>query len=206
MKRRALLLAGLLVTGCGTVAPVPPDVFIRLDVLPPTNPSSRPWTRGVLRVAPIVASGLHKERALAITRDAGQSLAQAHHQLWIDGPERMLQYELARYLRAAAVAKSVGTEPAPAATLVVSGRIIRFEQEIEDTSAVMRVHLELSARELGNDRSLTREYAAGERLDDATPGAAARAMNRAVGEVFAAFVRDAGTAFAVPGTAGKTLP
>ncbi|MGE3389513.1 MAG: ABC-type transport auxiliary lipoprotein family protein [Gammaproteobacteria bacterium] len=206
MTRRALLLAGVLAAGCGSVAPVPPDVFIRLDVPPPAAPVRSPWTGGVIRVAPLVASGLHKERALAITRDAGQSLAQAHHQLWIDPPERMLQHELARYLRAAAVASSIGTGPAVDTALAVSGRILRFEQEIEPGAMKMRVHLELSASARGKRGILTREYAASAPLDDATAGAAARAMNRAVGDVFAAFVRDAGSAFPGPETAGKPAP
>jgi len=181
----------LLLCGCGTVTPLPQDVFLRLDVTAPTKTVAKPWTTGALRVAPLVASGLHKERQLAYTRDQGNSLQQSHHQLWVDSPEKLLQYEVARYLRQARVATEVGTDYAARAALVVSGRVLRFEQVIDRAASGMSATVELALRHGKADEwVLAKEYAAFEPLAESTPTAAAQAMSRALATICAAFVAD----------------
>lgn len=207
MRRCAALILGVFLAGCGAVQPVPPDVFLRLEVAGPTAPVRQPWRTGTIRVAPLSASGLHKERALAYTRDNGSSLQQAHHQLWIDSPERLVQYEIARYLRRAGVAAEVSTELTANTALVISGRVLRFEQDQRADSTVMRASLELAARDPARDQwHFVKEYAALEPLPEPTATAAAQAMSRALGAICAAFVDDVDTAISEATRAGTSAP
>jgi ABC-type uncharacterized transport system auxiliary subunit len=177
-------------TACGSVAPLPEDVFLRLAVAVP-SPVGAPWTAGDIRIAPPVASGLYKERALAYTRDGGSSLQQSRYQLWIDSPEHMLQQELAAYLRGAQPGVQVVTESAAKSRLVVAGRITHFEQLARSDSLSMMAGLELTVRDLQREQTLlVKAYVATEPMEDATPTAVAQAMSRAVATICAAFVVD----------------
>lgn len=193
MKRLMGLLGWMfLLTACGSVAPTPEEVFLRLEMPAPNPTGAKRWTEGNLRVAPMLASGLHKERALAYTRDHGSSLQQSRYQLWVDSPEHMLQYEIAAYLRGAQVAPQIMTEHSSKAQLVVMGRITRFELLARSDASSMLAGIELTVRDASRDQSLfVKDYLANEPMDGATPTAVAQAMSRAVATICAEFVADA---------------
>ncbi len=196
---RQLIIAGLTVAlaACGAVAPLPEEVFLRLAV--PAPASAGDGTVGELRVAPIIANGLHKERALAYTRDDGHSLQLSHHELWIESPEQLLQQELATYLRGALGGLQVVTETSAHAARVVTGRITRFEQQLQKDGKSMVAGLELAVRDPRQGNTLfVKSYSATEPLHEATPSAIAQAMSRAVAAIFAAFIVDAGDTLKPP--------
>jgi ABC-type uncharacterized transport system auxiliary subunit len=195
LKPNLIVLLSLLLTGCGTVAPIPEDVFLRLQLTTAPVLAETPWGAEEVRVTPLVASGVHKERALVYTSDHGSSLHQANHLLWIDHPEHMLQHEIARYLRAAKIAPQVLTEHSTHTRLVVSGRLLRFEQVTQDGLPSMSVEIELMVRDAPRDRRLfEKAYAVTETQDERTATAAALAMSRAVATLCAAFVADVSAA------------
>ncbi len=187
-----MAVLALVLAACGSVAPLPEEVFLRLTVLMPASPASGHASPGELRVAPLVASGLHKERALAYTRDGGQSLQLSHDEFWIDSPEQLLQQALAACLRGA-LHERVVTEASPQVKRFVTGRITRFEQQFAADGTSMVAGLELTVREVRHEHTLfSKTYVETEALEEATPTAVARAMSRAVGTICATFVGDAG--------------
>lgn len=184
-----------LLAGCGAPAPVPDDVFLRLSA-PPVIPSTgRTWPADEVRVAPIAASGLHRERALVVTEDAGSTLTQSRYRLWIDSPERMLQAYFAACLRDAGVAPRVVDEPGARTGFAVVGRLLRFEQEIGPGTSRVIASIEFAVRDVRREESVfTRDFSAEEVLTDASPTAVAQGMSRATARICADFVGTAGPA------------
>jgi ABC-type uncharacterized transport system auxiliary subunit len=194
LRRVGLWLLGTL-AGCATVAPVPQDVFLRLS-LPQTIPTSgQPWPGEEIRVAPIAASGLHRERPLVLTEDAGSTLTQSRHRLWIDSPERLLQSFFMDCLRDANVAPRIVAEPGAQTGLVVSGRLLRFEQEVRPGATQVVAGVEFVVRDVRrNDTLLAREFSAEETLADASPTAIAQGMSRAAARICTDLASAAGLA------------
>lgn len=194
MKRVRFGLVGVL-AGCGAVAPVPQDVFLRLS--PPASiPSAgQAWPGEEVRVAPIAASGLHRERPLVVTEDAGSTLMQSRYRLWIDSPERLLQSYFTACLREAGIAPRVVAEAGARTGFAVSGRLLRFEQEVQPGAARVVAGVEFVVRDVRRDDAVfARTFSAEEALADTTPTAIAQGMSRATARICADFVSAAGPA------------
>lgn len=180
--------------GCGGIPPLPQEIFIRLT--PTASPSNVVrFPAGVAwRVAPFHGSGIHKERALAYTRDHGNSLQQQSRIFWLDSPERLLQATLAAYLRAGADA-SVTTERSSGAGLEVFGVIQRFEQDLSEDQVALDAGLVIELRRQPSGHLLfTKEYRVRQPTSDATALHAATAMSEAVAQIYAQFAADAAAA------------
>jgi ABC-type uncharacterized transport system auxiliary subunit len=193
--RRASLFVLIAATGCGTVAPVPDDVFLRLS-LPVVAPevSTAGWTKGEVWVAPVKASGLYHERAVAYSTDQGSSLRQHRYLFWLDSPGELIQATLRDFLRANRVAPQVVEKSSPVVTLEVETTLDKFEQHIAPSENVMQVQLSFAIRDHLTARSLfSRTYTAAETSTD-SPTEIAAAMGRGTAHVYALFVRDASAA------------
>ncbi|MCU7813295.1 MAG: PqiC family protein [Candidatus Thiodiazotropha sp. (ex Notomyrtea botanica)] len=102
------LVWSLLLTACATSEPIPEDHFYRL--LSPSNPTplEKPIINGVLKVEPIKAFGIYRERAILFSRsDSPEILKQHHYHHWIDTPTRLIRDQLVDYLRKSAIAETV---------------------------------------------------------------------------------------------------
>jgi len=187
---------------CGSVAPTPQDVFMRLQLGKPKV--SDAWSDSAVRVLPLSAASLYNERALVYTRDLGYSLKQSPNLLWIDNPRRMLQHAIADYLREAGIAPTVATHEHGGELLVI-GHIAHFERSADAGSAVMRAAIGFVIRRVDGDRALfAKEYAHTVSIGDATPTAQAQAMSEAVAHICAEFVADSGRALQLSIAKGAT--
>ena len=190
MRSAAYALWIGLVSGCGTVTPVPEDVFLRLEVASVSSSTTAPWHPGVLRIAPFRADGLHQERAVIITAD-GVTLRRHPNYYWIADPPHLLQQQLQRYLRAARIAAKIVTERELDEALVLRGEIVRFELNTTKPG-VLDLELGFSLVEVAREREVFhQEYRVQQPLAEVTPAAVAHGMSKAVAKIYADFVTDA---------------
>lgn len=127
--RPALLLAALLLAGCG--APTVPDfTYFRLPRAQPLEVAAAPLFDEPIVVDAFGADGLYADQSLIYALDPGaQQLRQYHYQLWTDPPTRILQRRLIAQLRASKIAGQVTDElPASNAAIRISGIILRFDR------------------------------------------------------------------------------
>ena len=114
----------LLAAGCVKAPPVPPDQFYRLPEPVSDQVTKLVQWRGLVLVTALRSDGLHTERALVFSEDAGAlSLARYHYHHWIDGPPKLVQEYVASRIRAAASEAMVITERAGRPEIVVSGKV-----------------------------------------------------------------------------------
>ncbi len=185
-------MLALCLGGCGSVEPLPQDVFLRLPAMPAAAaPAAQALTSGTLRVAPLKANGLFKERALVRTDEAGVVLEQHRYRHWQDNPEVLLQLALADYLRAASAADIVTVDPDRVAALEIAGRIEAFELVEAAGGDRMRIALVLTLRRRADrEPLLERRYEDYQRVADSTSSAAAAAMGSAARAAFGRFLAD----------------
>jgi len=105
------LLIGLIaaaLTGCSGSARVPENSFYRLDIPAPAEVRVVPVLDGTLRIEVGAAAPIYRDRSLLYSSaDAPARLQRYHYHHWIDTPPRLLEQQLADYLRAAGVASQV---------------------------------------------------------------------------------------------------
>jgi len=188
-KRRALVLAFTVVAlaGCGTFSAPPRDQFHRLSPVAFGTGGARAVDTPIVFVAPFGASGLHGERALVYAHADGTSLEQYGYHYWIDSPRVMLQQGLAATLRRTLSAR-VLTEPGAGESIVVRGRIERFERVDHGDAAgaaVVALHFDVYPAR-GAAPVLTRTYEREQTLETDEPGDYVNATSRATQEIFAA--------------------
>lgn len=183
----------LLLAACAGPA-APPDSFYRIEPGPPAQRFTRPPLPGVLEIGRLAADDVVAERAIAFARAEGGPLSHYKYDFWSEPPGLMLQDRLSHYLAAAGLADRVVT---PDLQLlpdwILRGKVRRFEQ----IAAGNRVEIDLELSVVGaRDGGLilmetytARVDAGSERVEDA-----ARAMNKAVTEVFARVLADLGRA------------
>lgn len=189
-----VLWLALAASGCGTVEPIPEDVYVRLPFVAGT-PASPALTDGKIRVGPFRASGIHKERAVAYTRDDGISLQQHPYYFWLDSPEHMLQEALVDFLRSAGAAPSVLMYRDQSADLEIRGRIKWFERAFADRGVSARLAVELVLRRRADGRTLLRqEYAESRPAADSSIQQSAVAMGAALQDIYRRFLADAAKA------------
>ena len=114
----------------------------------------------------------------------------AYH-LWADSPERMLQQQLAEFLRAAHVADQVATPDVGAEPNWIAGGTLRRLDVVGGSAPAADVELELWLRDAGGRTPPFRQTyrverpAGGDGME-----AAVRALSEAVGAAFEAFLAD----------------
>ncbi|MGH8597594.1 MAG: ABC-type transport auxiliary lipoprotein family protein [Gammaproteobacteria bacterium] len=186
-----LLVASLgTLASCGSVAPLPDDVFLR-PALPTTEvraSGAQGWTNGELRVAPVKAAGLYHERAIAYSDDDGASLRQHRYLFWLEPPEEIVRQSLIEHLRASGVAPQVVSQSSTAVSLEVVATIKRFEQLVSAEGRAMQAEVGFQIRTLPDGESVfNQSYRAREVCTEATAAASALAMGRALDGVFTQF-------------------
>ena len=190
MRFAVIVLLGVALSGCGTVAPIPEDVFLRLDV-PAPSVVAAPWTPDSLRVALLTAAGVHNERAVMVTRD-GVTLRRHPYFFWTADPPHLVQQTLQSYLAAAQVAKQVVTERGTGEGLVVDGALERFEYDLTAPPGALVLKMVLRLVDAKRGRVvLEREFSAEQRVSDSTAAALAHGLQAAVARVYADFVTEA---------------
>jgi len=190
----ALLMLGL--AGCfGGGDPPPRDRYYRISVSPP-DPAPAPLgvlSSGVLSVTPLDADGLLRERPVLYSRSGqGQQVEQHDYHYWSDPPTRMLQGEIARYLKQSGLARTVVTpELRIRPDFEIIGRVNRLERVLGDGPPRVVAELELAVIDTTKDRVvINQRYRAEVASGNGSVAAAVLAINEALGKILGAFVDD----------------
>ena len=185
-------------TGClGSTETVPPDHYYRITVNEPGQPAASVAFPGVLSIATFDGDGFVRGRPLLFSSSELQgqdTLRQHNYHYWVDSPSRLLQGQLATYLKNSALADSVVTpEMRVHADFELLGKILRLERVLGAGPSRVMVKLELSVVRL-SDHTLvsTNTYSSEINCIDDSVSAAIAAMNQAVGKIFNDFVAGAG--------------
>jgi ABC-type uncharacterized transport system auxiliary subunit len=189
--RFGLAAAVLAVSAC-VAGPAPRDHFYRITVPAPAASRAEPLLPGTLVVQRLASDDLLRERPIAHRESPGSAEVTpfAYH-LWADSPERMLQQQLAAFLRAARVAEPVATPDVGAEPDWIAGGSLRRFDLVGGDAAAAEVELELWLRDA---RGRTPPFRQTYRVDRPAGGdgmeAAVQALSEAVGAAFEAFVAD----------------
>ncbi|MDA0240074.1 MAG: ABC-type transport auxiliary lipoprotein family protein [Proteobacteria bacterium] len=179
---------------CAQSTAVPEDHYYRLSAVSEQGAvnSANPVLQGTLEVDRFVADGLSAGRALIFSRPQESHKVQPYnYHFWTEPPPIMLQNHLVAYLRSTGVAKNVVTpelriEP----EFIVSGRIIRFEQNVGSPGRVL-VELELGLKETRTDRLVhVKADRAETSTPDAAPGKTIPAFSQSIAQIYKQFVDD----------------
>ncbi len=177
---------------CSPAPPIPNDHFYGL---PEPEVGASPFQiDGIILVRSFEADGLHMERAILFSEDSqGLELQQHHYHFWQDAPPRLLQHQLVAFLRASAAARMVVTDPEVDPELAISGRLFRWQRQLNEAEVTARVALELRLDRIGQPQPLlVQSYSA----DVLAPGDSVRdsigAFERAANQVFTQFLEQAG--------------
>ena len=174
--------------------PLPGDTFYRLkiDAGSVSNLTGSPWTDKTIQVAKFRGSGLYRERAIAFSDHDEVIVKQHRYHLWIDSPERMLQNELIRYLRAAGAAPRISGSEAATDGFIIRGQIHQMDQVVEGgaISATVILAFELVGRGPAPP-IFSREYRESRVVSSDEMRVTAVAMSDAVRAIFERFVVDA---------------
>ena len=151
LKAIFLSFTVIFVVGCGGVAPIPSDTFYRLGKLETqASPNISAWTDRSIVVERIRANGIYKDRALALLKSDGVSLAQSDYHYWNDSPELLVQQRILEQGVRLGIAPNLTLDMVGGAAYVISGRLLRFERvKGADDSFGVAVELVLSVRAAG---------------------------------------------------------
>ncbi len=194
---RKLVPTLLLIFGLAACAapPLPDDHYYRLDIDAPGAAPATPPLMTSINVQRINMVGIYGERPLLYSSaQAPTELRQYHYHFWADSPARLIQEQLADYLRAAHLARDVtattnGTSAAAAYQL--DATVLRFEQTLDGAGARAKVELELTLqRTADGQRVFRKRYRADIPTRDSTPLAATQGLSKALAQCFAAFNTD----------------
>jgi len=181
--------------GCAKVPPVPTDDFYRLPPPQAAQRATAPWTEGIILVRALRADGLHSDRALLYTDDAkGLMLKRYAYHLWVDPPPKMIQQQLAAYLRAIGASRMVMTSTDAAPDLVVKGRIERFERQVQESGVTTHVELQLQLEDRSGTPLLLKDYVADVPAADDGIMATVNAIDEGLNRIYAQFAGDAAKA------------
>ncbi len=197
MRRLVPIIAACwTLAGClGSTETVPPDHYYRITVDKPDQPAPSVAFPGVLSIATFDGDGLVRGRPVLFNTGGRKgTLRQHNYHYWVDSPSRLLQGQLANYLKNSALAESVVTpEMRVRADYELVGKIVRLERVLGVGPPRVAVKLELSVVRL-SDHTLvsTNTFSSEVNCIDDSVGAAITAMNQAVGKIFNEFVAGAG--------------
>jgi ABC-type uncharacterized transport system auxiliary subunit len=187
------VLVSLLLAACAGNPPVPDDHYYRLTAIEPGQVEIAPRLKGVLKVDPIQAYGIYRERALLYSRsEHPEELQQHRYHYWIDTPSRLIRDQLVDYLRASQIAGSIAGSQLPIqGDMKLKLSLKQFERVIDKSSAHrVRVTLEALLVNADGKQLMNRRY---ERLlttSDPSIAASVRAFNRALSEIYAELSKD----------------
>jgi ABC-type uncharacterized transport system auxiliary subunit len=185
----AAALAALALPGC-VAGPAPRDHFYRLAVPAPAENRAAPLLPGTLLIQRLASDDLLRERPI-VRRDSPDSAEvtpYAYH-LWADSPERMLQQQLAAFLRAAHAAEQVVTPDVGAEADWTAGGSLRRLDIVGGAAAEVEIELWLrDAR--GRTPPFRQTYRVERPVDGDGVEAAVRALSEAAGAAFEAFLAD----------------
>ncbi len=182
-----------IVTSCAS-GPGPEDHFYRLRAGAPETRLEQPVFPGTVEVDLFRSDALAGERLLLARAEPGSlEIRRLPYHYWVDAPTRMVQTEVATYLRAAGAADRVIT---PATRVepdyVLRGRIVRLERVLGGPTPRARIELEISVvRERGRELVLLVSYDEEESAQDGSIEASVVAFNRALTRILERFVADA---------------
>jgi ABC-type uncharacterized transport system auxiliary subunit len=186
-------LISLLLTACATSPPVPDDHYYRLTTLQPEQANNSPKLKGVLKVDPVKAYGIYRERALVYSRsEHPEELQQHRYHYWIDTPSRLIRDQLVDFLNASQIADNVA-----GSQLVVQGdnklklSLKQFERVI-DSSAPHRVRVTLDALLVNaeGEQLMSQRYHQELTASDPSMAGAVRAFNLALHEIYRDLLKD----------------
>lgn len=199
MKRiLSIFAASAALSGClGASTPVPPDTYYRIEARPSERVAPSPVFSGVLSVESFDADGLIRERPLLFSDESPvHGIRQLNYHFWIDPPTRLLQSQLAAYVRNSGLAGTVVTPDMRVhADFELQGRVRRLERVMTEGSPSVVAEVELTLIRAEDRRLLFSDTYTAEiaTKDDSVPAAVA-AINEAVSEIFQSFVSEAGGA------------
>lgn len=134
---------------------VPTDRYYRLPRPNVSLPGTPLLNHGIIVVRRFSADGLHAGRAMLYLEEGSPLiLHRYHYHLWSDNPPKLVQHQLAAFLRGARAAPMVLTDPSVPADLTISGKIHRFEQQRRKRGATAVLALELRLDKQGQSRPL----------------------------------------------------
>lgn len=186
-------LVGLLLAACASSPPVPDDHYYRLTTVQPEQSNVSPKFKGVLKVDPVKAYGIYRERALLYSRsEHPEELQQHRYHYWIDTPSRLIRDQLVDFLRASQIAESVaGSQLQVQGDLKLKLSLKQFERVIEK-SAAHRVRVTLEALLIASDgkQLMTKRYQRELATSDPSMPSSVRAFNLALHEIFGDLLKD----------------
>lgn len=189
-----LLLVSLLAGCLGQAPPLPRDHYYRILVPHKGGDRARPVFAGVVSIPPLEADGLLRERPLLFSASGAAHQMQQHdYHHWSDPPTRMLQGELASYLRQSRFGEAVVTSDIRIRPdFEVVGRIKRLERLLGGGAPRVAAELELALVHLADNRMLVIDtYSVELSSRGGSVEASVMALNRAVTEIFGRFLEDA---------------
>ena len=175
-------------SACTSFAAPRKDQFYRLpDSIENTSLSAGAGV--IVYVPPLLASGLHGERALIYAHDDGTSLEQYTYHYWVDSPRLLLQQALAAQLRVGG-ARRIVTAPSADAKYTVRGYLRKFERH-GLAPGTAEVSLEFELLEASSDApEFVRAYQRSVPLRDAEMATCAAALGQAAQDILASLVTD----------------
>ncbi|MBT3306276.1 MAG: hypothetical protein HN377_07300 [Alphaproteobacteria bacterium] len=185
------VMCAVLLTACGSAAPVPEDQFYRLKVQTPSN-AGKVLFPGTLEVDRFVADGLTAGRPIVYS-ESGKTyqVKEFHYHFWTQPPTVMLRDELVSYLRARKVSDVVVTPEMRAnPDYILTGKILRLEKIVGTTpKAVLEV--ELGLRKPGGGKILFLNTYRKETVSGGTGvDAAVKSLNTSLTDIYKKFVDD----------------
>jgi ABC-type uncharacterized transport system auxiliary subunit len=183
----------LLLSACASSPPVPDDHYYRLTMLQPEQTMERPKFTGVLKVDPVKAYGIYRERALLYSRsDHPEELQQHRYHYWIDTPSRLIRDQLVDFLRASQIAENVAGSQLPVQGDIKLKLSLKQFERVIDKSEPQRVRVTLDALLLNADGKplLTRRYQRLLTTSGASIAASVRSFDQALSEIYAELLKD----------------
>jgi len=195
MRKSALIIAAaamLLLSACGTPAPVPKDYYYRINEIAPADTLASPKLDGVLMVERFVGDGLLGGRPIVYAEAEKSHVLEAYsYHFWIDSPPALLSDQMISFLRKAKAAKAVVTPEMRVKTdFILTGRIRHMERVLGDPGkAVIEVELALK-RSDGDSLMMVKTYKAEPTNEKGGVEGSVVAMSEALDDIFNRFLKD----------------
>jgi ABC-type uncharacterized transport system auxiliary subunit len=187
------VVISLLLTACAGSPPVPDDHYYRLATLQPEQTEGAPKLKGILKVDPVKAYGIYRERALLYSRsEHPEELQQHRYHYWIDTPSRLIRDQLVDFLRASQIAESVAGSQLPLqGDMKLKFSLKQFERVI-DKSAAHRIRVTLDALlvDANGNPLLTRRYERLLTVSGSSIAASVRSFDQALSEIYEELLKD----------------
>lgn len=187
------LLPLLLLGACAVAPPVPDDHYYRLLPGQPPARSVAPRIPGTLKVEPVKAFGIYRDRALLYARqNHPEGLQQHRYHYWIDTPTRLIRDLLVDYLRASGVAGRVaGTQIPQRGDVRLKLTLKRFERVIGGNGGTsVRVALDAVMTDSKGHPLKVTGYARELAAADSSIPASVTALNLALQQIFGELLGD----------------